>query len=174
VSRTVTIDGESYTLPTVGEKGWLADLNTLLMAFADKVNALDSEAHPAGVLYFGASEIVSGGLGILYPGYVHAAADFIGTDYRLVIPRDGTLSRLYAHHASSTSQAVTYTVRVNGSPTALTCEIAGGATSANLTEGTVAVNAGDRVSISVQASSTSPTAILPTASVLFTPTDPSS
>jgi hypothetical protein len=172
VSRTVSIDGESYTLPTGSERNWLALYNQLLLALIARVNALDSAAHPGGILYFGAQGIVSSGTSFLYPGYDDAVAATLGVDIRMVMPAGGTLSKLYARHNASTSQAVVYTVRINSADSALACTVAGGATSGNNAATSIAVSAGDRVSISVLAPSTSPTLIIPAASVLFTPTDP--
>ncbi len=172
MSRSVTIDGETYNLPTGSERNWLANLNALLLALIDAVNASGGATPPAGILFWGAQEIVSGDTTALYPGYADAvAAEF---DVQIVAPRAGTLTNLYARHTNATTSAdVVYTVRVNSVNSDLACTIAGGASAGNNTADEVAVNAGDRISITVQAPSTTPTLIVPSVSCLFTPSAPS-
>lgn len=175
MSRSVTIDGQSYTLPTTGEKDFGANFERLVLAIAAAIDSGASQTHPAGILSFGAQAIVTGQTSFLYPGYEDQAATTNANLYRIVIPSAGTLSRLFVHAVNATNRAIVYTLMVNGSNSALAVTLAISATSGNEISTEVEVSAGDRIEISATApGSTSPVIILPTVSVLFTPSAPSS
>lgn len=85
----------------------------------------------------------------------------------IVVPRSGTLRNLRARAVTAVagSGTITYTVRVNGASTAITCTVSKGASphEGSDTANSVAVVAGDRVSLQVAYSSTAapnPTSLL--------------
>jgi hypothetical protein len=67
------------------------------------------------------------------------------------MPAAGTVRRLYARvqSAAGGSRTWTFTLRRNGTSTALTCTIGSGATTCNNTANTVAFNAGDLITVQV-------------------------
>ncbi len=65
-----------------------------------------------------------------------------------VIPAAGTISKLYvALDANMSTSSMVVTLYLNGSPTALTCTVASGASTANDTSNEIAVVAGDLISL---------------------------
>jgi hypothetical protein len=90
---------------------------------------------------------------VLDPGYENRIAPLSSStaliDVR--VPRAGTLRNLYVEHNNpgGTGATITYTVYVNGAPTAITVGLASTAAQAADTTNSVAVSAGDRVRIVV-------------------------
>jgi len=71
-----------------------------------------------------------------------------------------TMRDLYVQwNANAVGSTTTFTVRLNGADTALSCSIASGGSSCNNTGSTAAVAAGDRIVARVTGPSTLPTAI---------------
>ena len=82
------------------------------------------------------------------------------TEAQTMMPVDCTMSRLYVKwNANAAGSTTSFTVRVNGSDTALYCSIASGGESCSNTFSTVPVSAGDLVVLQVSGPSTLPTAI---------------
>jgi hypothetical protein len=102
------------------------------------------------VLQFGADGLVSSpGTRYLTPGFANISASIL----ELAVTRAGTLQNLFTTHSTPGgpgAQPVTYTVLVNGAPTALTttllADVAGPASDL---VNTVAVAQGDRIAIQV-------------------------
>ncbi len=98
--------------------------------------------------------------------YFHLNGDGITTglgttesDYTQIIPTAGKIRKLYVSltAAPGTGKTRTFTLMVNGSPSALTCAVSNSATTANDTAHDVTVAAGDEVSVRSEVSGT-PTA----------------
>jgi hypothetical protein len=72
------------------------------------------------------------------------------------VPRAGKLRNLYIYQnsPSSSTNAIDYTVMVNGSTTALTASVAGNVSSGSDTTNSVDVSAGDSITIQVTKAST--------------------
>lgn len=85
----------------------------------------------------------------LTPWYSDQLAEVRETE--LLVPRQGTLKNLHVRHnvPDGNGQLITYTIRVNGSDTALSVILASTASEAMNLVDTIAVNAGDQISIKV-------------------------
>ena len=72
-----------------------------------------------------------------------------------LVPRSGTIRNLYvwSSNALTAGQPIDFTVVVNGTPSAVTCTVAGGSDNAHDAVNTVAVSAGDRVILRVHSTS---------------------
>lgn len=106
----------------------------------------------SSVLWWGA-ETISKDTAVRYmrPGWTEAVLSQTD-DYAVVIPIAGTLKNLYVRHgvALGNGNNVVYAVVKNGSVQAITATLASGAIGgASDTSNTVAVAAGDRVSIKI-------------------------
>ena len=104
----------------------------------------------SSILTFGADSIAAAAdTRFLPPGFIDGTASTVN-EARYVVPRAGTLQRMYVRHnaANGNGNSVVYTVRVNGAPTALTASLASGAIgqASNLVS-SVAVVAGDIVDV---------------------------
>jgi hypothetical protein len=77
------------------------------------------------------------------------STDSIAVGSRQIVSKTGTLSNLYVALTTAPGGGATrvFTVRINGVNTALTCTIAGATTAGNNTGTSVAINAGDQVSV---------------------------
>jgi hypothetical protein len=100
------------------------------------------------------------------PGWINAVAGTTDS-FQIRCTRAGTLRNLYvyANTAGASSNNIIYTVRVNGVDTALAATMAASAQNGQNTSDTVAVSAGDRISIKVSKPltiTTSPTNIFVT------------
>ena len=147
MSRTVTIDGESYTLPTGSDKNWLAEFNRLLLALVDAVNE-EAEVPTPGVsiLSFGAASIpaVDSVSHYLIPWSENDAAESAAR--HILIPQAGTLSRVFvradggAAHDAPCEFAI---IKAGGGSIAV--PLLAATQTANDTVATLAVSAGDRI-----------------------------
>lgn len=73
----------------------------------------------------------------------------------MVMPTAGTITKMFANHFNALStDSITYTLRLNGADTAITCVVAATTTQANDVAHTVAYAAGDRLSVKCVQSST--------------------
>lgn len=108
----------------------------------------------------------------MYPGYSSGAAPTNEAVSYFIAPTEWRLRNLYIRHDTTmTSDTVTYTVRVNGVDTSITCAVANNTTTNNDTAHTAAVSAGDRVSIkSVQSSTQTNTSLIPKAGLGYSKT----
>jgi len=171
VSRTVTLDGVSYTLPTTGERDWSTNLNALLVALAEGVDGLlNPDGAVGSIVHFAQNTIPAD----TTPRFMWPWADndaWVGVEQVILVPVAGTLSKLRVRHDTiATDVNTAFTVRKNGIDTALTCTIAAAGQAASDTTNSVAVAAGDRVSVKIVNSGvTATTATGPRASMLFVP-----
>lgn len=88
----------------------------------------------------------------LEPGFNDSTAPTNGTtNSRIRAPRDGRLRNIFVRQSSpsSDSDPVTYTVRLNGTPSALLVVVAGNVTNGSQTGITISVSEGDDIDIQV-------------------------
>ena len=107
-------------------------------------------------------------------GYVETYAT-VETDFQIIVPTSGTLKNLYinlsaAPGAAASAKSYAFALMLNGVATALTATVLETVTTANDTSNTVAVSAGDVISMRVTTSAVSPTTSQPTVSMSFAPT----
>ena len=113
--------------------------------------------------------VLTWGLGIFTstPAFVQPGGTNLDTsandDFALPMPFAGTLRNLYGRHNApngSLGDHATYTINLNGAPTALTVDVPTGVTgqASNLVN-TVAVAAGDRISLTVTSISLGPNVV---------------
>lgn len=158
MSRTVTIDGESYTLPTAGNKDWLAAYNRLLLALVDLANGTAERAPGGSIIMFGAPQVAPDtNVYYLFPFYnlidISVAAN--ATRHRIVVPVAGTISQFYARNDQNGAADgdTIFTLEVNGTPTDLTATVLAGQQNATPdTSDEVEVAAGDLLSLKIQMS----------------------
>jgi hypothetical protein len=117
-------------------------------------NALSGASSDTAVLYWGNNSVANSTASrTLDPGYENRTAPLSAStaiiDVR--VPRPGTLRNLYVEHNNpgGTGATITYTVFVNGAPTAITIGLASTAAQAADTANSVGVVAGDRVRVVV-------------------------
>lgn len=146
MSTSQNLNGTAYLLPSQGDVDWGPWVSAFLTALAGAVSS---------VLQFGALSFSGAAVNFLVPG---GSVSGVGTvEYSIRVPKTGRLSSLYVRSAVAPVGAVnTYTVRVNGADTGLTCSQAIGAQNASDTTHSVAVNAGDLVSIKADSSGSTP------------------
>lgn len=131
----------------------------------------DANGQPAAVLGPGPADIIFGANGVtattttryLYPGFGDTAAQTTVVQRR--IQRAGALSSLYILHngPAGNGNDIVYTVRKNGTPTALTVTMASTDSTGEDTSNSVSVAAGDLIDIEVTKAAsivTSPTDII--------------
>lgn len=85
----------------------------------------------------------------LFPGYSDSTAQTVPVQFR--VPRAGTFQNLRVRHnqLGSSANTVTYTLRVNGTPSTLTVSLASNAADGNDLVNSVVVAAGDLIDIEV-------------------------
>lgn len=166
MSRTVTIDGQSYTLPTGSDANWLAGYNRLLLALIEQAEAA-AEPRPA-YFFFGANGLpCDGATRYLVPGYGDGDAPTTPRD--LLAPANGTLSAFRVSTVGSEVAADIY-VRINGVNSALLVTLDASVDGADLSH-EVAVSAGDRISVAAVTAPISSGTSRTVAVVTFTPTE---
>lgn len=145
MATALSINGVDYDMPEVGEGDWGESLTELLEAIRSAV---------AGIFQFGNSSTPNGaGTTYLRPSYLHAVTD--GTEISLRAPAAGVIKALYVQAASAPSGGgLTFTVRVNGVDTSISCVMAAAATQAADSSHSYAVSAGDKISIKVVSTAT--------------------
>jgi len=137
MSTTQIVNNTTFSVPARGDVDWDANLRTYLAGLASLV---------AGVLQWAVTTFPSAGSFFAMPGLAGAS----GTEVFLRAPRAGVLRNLYAYCTTAPTVAgCVVTVRVNGVSTTLTCTVAASGQSANDSTHSVAVAAGDRLSVSV-------------------------
>lgn len=137
MSTAISLNGTGYTIPQMGETGWRSTLNAYLAALATA---------KGGTLTWGISTGVTNAARYAPPGYGAAQTNEI----QISAPATGTLRSLYVRcRTAPVGDSVTVTVRKAAANTALTCTVAVSGTTAADTTNTVAVTAGDALSVSV-------------------------
>jgi len=133
----------------------VTDVEELTAHLAGIDNALGGLANDgSGILTWGNNSVANSTASrVLDPGYENRTAP-LSTSTALIdvrVPRAGTLRNLYIEHNNpgGTGAIITYTVWVNGAPTAITTSLASTAAQASDTVNSVAVAAGARVRIVV-------------------------
>lgn len=137
MSTSVSINGTGYSIPGMGEAGWLTTFNAYLAALVTA---------KSGALVWGVSSGVTTAARYAPPGYGAASTNEI----QFSAPATGTLRNLYVKcRTAPAGDSVVVTVRKTGAATAMTCTVAAAATTAADTTNTVSVTAGDALSLSV-------------------------
>lgn len=137
MSTSLVINGAAVQVPSAGDTDWAANLIATITALAASV---------CSIIMFGNA---SGGAGLTYlaPGLLSGPSG--GTEVFMTAPVSGRLKRLYVKAVSAPSGGnITYVVRINGVNTALQCTLTAGNTVASDVVDSIAVNAGDRISVS--------------------------
>jgi len=142
----------------------------------------DAADYSSSIVFTGDSALVMGaprnGTGSYDTNYVAlmCASAYVTsseTIHRQVIPTNGTIGSLYVrtHAAITSGQTLTFTLRVNGVDSALTCTIPNSGQTANDTTHGVSVSAGDIVTLKMVGtpSGAGRPAVFPTWGVTFVP-----
>lgn len=137
MSTAVNINGTGYSVPAPGETGWVAALNSFLVALATL---------KATAIQFGVSTGVTNAARYATPGYAAANA----TEIQMPAPCTGVMRGLFVKFRTApVGDSVVVTVRKAGVATALTATVAAAATTGSDATNTVSVTAGDLLSVSV-------------------------
>ena len=144
--QVAVVEGSSalkvYLLTTTGA----IVVDTTSLAFSATVAAADA----TGNFLWGAGGVTGTTTSrYLFPGYSDSLAQTAAPQFR--VPRAGTLRNLRVRHniTAGNGNAIVYTLRVNGAPSALTASLASTANDASDVANTVGVAAGDLVDIIV-------------------------
>lgn len=171
MSRTVTIDGEDYELPTGSSRNWLAEYNRLLLALVDAVNAGAEQPQGVAILSFGSSSIPadSSSPRYLHPWGEESAAESV--ERHIIIPQSGTLSRVYFRadgNADHDAECAVFLTKSGGASIELLLPAL--QQNASNLDDTLAVSAGDRIYAGVQmAEGVTVQVTRPILSCVFTP-----
>jgi hypothetical protein len=135
MSTSATVNGTVVYIGSKADEQWAANYAALQTALVGLTST---------VFQFGASSGLSTSAAYLRPGM--AAAD--STEVFIVCPKAGKISSLYCKGTSNAAGgAVRIAVRVNGSTSALTCDVAVSGSAASDATHTVTVAAGDTLSV---------------------------
>lgn len=170
MSRTVTIDGEDYTLPTGSERNWHASFNELLLALIDAANEAVERPQGIAILSFGAAAIpaVESTYYLLPWGNL---ASVEGSAISMLIPQAGVLSnfRIRTDGGAAHDAGLAFLLsKAGGAAVELTLPAA--TQTASDTVSTLSVAAGDRIQCEVGWTDVpSEPAVRPILSFVFTP-----
>ena len=146
MADTVTIRGTGYSLPVVGDKSWGDSLSAFLLAIP--------RATRTAFTFGNSSSGTCAGTATYYLSPVFGDSASGVSEYKQPAPFAGIIRDLYViENTPHTTNTVTYTVRVNGVATAITCATASTVGTGSDTTHSATVVAGDYISVSMTANS---------------------